>query len=298
MAGHAPLYPGQEAIQAQAGLMARTVEDLALAFGVLCPLQESTGPLRIGVFTNNGIIAPAPALRRAVREAGAALSNHGLDLQEWTPPDMTEAWVDYLGILFADGSAASRRTARGSRLTPALRKVFAAGRFPRGLLSGVSAPLLRAIGQRHLAETMRGMGYISAHRYWELLARRAAFRTLFAKELERHRFDAIICPPDAVPALRHDTRWYLAFSYTAIWNMLDMPAGVVAATRVRADEESDRVPGADWAEREAQRCEQQSAGLPIGVQVVGRQLREDVVLRIMRVLEKSFSASPEYPLNN
>ncbi len=296
MEGHAPLYPGQEAIRAQPGLMARTVEDLSLAFQVLCPLREAAGPLRIGVFTDNGIIAPAPALRRAVREAAAALSNNGLHVEEWAPPDMTEAWVDYLGILFADGSAATRRPARGSRLTPAVRKVFACGRIPRGLLSGVATPLLRALGQHQLAETTRGMGYVSAHQYWQLLERRARFRDHFLKELDRHRFDAVICPPDAVPALRHDTRWYLAFSYAAIWNLLDMPAGVVAATRVRPDEESDRAPGADWAEREARRCEHQSAGLPIGVQVVARERREDVVLYIMRVLEEHFRKSEHYPV--
>jgi fatty acid amide hydrolase len=51
----------------------------------------------------------------------------------------------------------------------------------------------------------------------------------------------------------------------------------------------------DVAEREAQRCERQSAGLPIGVQVVARHWREDVVLRVMRILEDHFRKSPEYP---
>jgi fatty acid amide hydrolase len=155
---------------------------------------------------------------------------------------------------------------------------------------------LRLLGQRQVAETMRGMGYVSADKYWQALERRAAFCERFANELARHRFDLILCPPDAVPALRHDTRWYLAFSYAAIWNLLGMPAGVVAAGRVRADEESDRVTGVDVAEREARRCEQESAGLPVGVQVVARHGREGVVLRVMRVLEEHFRKSPDYPV--
>jgi fatty acid amide hydrolase len=224
------------------------------------------------------------------------MANSGAQVEEWTPPDMSEAWVDYLGILFADGSASARRMARGSRLTPAVRKVFAAGRFPRGVLSGIATPILRGLGQHHLAQTMRAMGRISADQYWQLLDRRAAFCERFEEELDRHRFEVIICPPDAVPALRHDTRWYLAFSYAAIWNLLDMPAGVVAATRVRPDEESDRAPGSDVVEREARRCEQESAGLPVGVQVVARQGREDVVLRVMKILEVHFRTSPDYPV--
>jgi len=295
MAGHAALYPGQEAIQNQPGLMARTVDDLTIAFQALSPMPQTNEPLRIGVYTHNGIVAPGPAVRRAVNEAATALANCGAHVEEWTPPEMSEAWLTYLGILFADGSASARRAARGSKLTPAAHKVFLCGRLPRRLLSGGSALLLRALGQRHLAETMRGMGHISADEYWQLLERRAVFRERFLKELDRCRFDAFVCPPDAVPALRHDTRWYLAFSYAAIWNLLGMPAGVVAATRVRADEESDRTPGADWAEREARRCERQSAGLPVGVQVVGRHWREDVVLRIMRMLEEHFRRAPDYP---
>jgi len=295
MAGHRPLYPGQEAIRAQPGLMARSVDDLARALQCLSPTEHKPGALRIGVYTHNGIIAVAPALRRAVREAAAVLASSGAHVEEWTPPDMTEAWVVYLGILMADGSAAARRIARGSRLTPTVRKLFLCGRVPRGVLAGVAAPLLHALGQHHVAEATRGMGYVSADEYWQLLERRAAFCEHFADEIDRHQFDAIICPPDAVPALRHDTRWYLAFSYAAIWNLLGMPAGVVAATRVRPDEESDRAPGMDVAEREAQRCERQSAGLPIGVQVVARHWREDVVLRVMRILEDHFRKSPEYP---
>lgn len=292
--GHAPLYPGQQAIEAQPGLMARRVEDLELALHALSPLERtSSGPLRVGFFTHNGIIAPAPALRRAVREAAAALEKCGAHVEEWTPPDMTDAWIAYLGILFADGAASSRRVARGSKLTPAVRKVVLAGRFPRRWLSGVSVPLLDALGQHHLADVMRGMGRISADDYWRLLDRRAKFCDRFRKELDHAGFDAIICPPDAVPALRHDTRWYLAFSYAAIWNLLGMPAGVVAATRVHPDEESDRMPGVDWVEREARHCEIGSAGLPVGVQVIARHWREDIVLRVMRLLEGHFPNDPE-----
>ena len=286
MYGHALLFPGQEAIQAQPGLLARRVDDLDLALRLLSPLQQTaSGVLRIGFFTGNGIVAPAPSLRRAVTEAAAALEKYGAQVEEWKPPDMTAAWIAYFGILFADGSASSRRIARGSRLTPAVRKVFFAGRFPRGLFSGFCAPLLEALGQHQLAQIMRGMGRISADHYWRLLHRRAAICEGFRTELDRRGFDAIICPPDAVPALRHDTRWYLAFSYAAIWNLLGMPAGVVTTTQVRSGEESDRRPGRDLAERDARRCELGSAGLPVGVQVVARHGREDIVLRIMRALE-------------
>jgi fatty acid amide hydrolase len=74
-------------------------------------------------------------------------------------------------------------------------------------------------------------------------------------------------------------------------------AGVVAASRVRAGQESDRVSGRSWIDSAAARAEHRSAGLPVGVQVVAPHWREDVVLRVMTVLEEHFREQPEYPSN-
>ena len=78
----------------------------------------------------------------------------------------------------------------------------------------------------------------------QLVAARNSYRARFIAELDRGGFDAIICPPDGLPALRHGSSFYLsdALSHTALFNLLGMPAGVVAATRVRPGEESDRRP--------------------------------------------------------
>jgi Asp-tRNA(Asn)/Glu-tRNA(Gln) amidotransferase A subunit family amidase len=41
--------------------------------------------------------------------------------------------------------------------------------------------------------------------------------------------------------------------------------------------------------------ERDSAGLPIGVQVVSRHWREDIVLAVMQSLEGHFRAQDDYP---
>ncbi len=74
-----------------------------------------------------------------------------------------------------------------------------------------------------------------------------------------------------------------------------MPAGVVAAGRVQEGEESDRQPSKDKIEQTARQVEQGSAGLPIGVQVVARHWREDIVLAVMSTLERYFKTQPDYP---
>jgi fatty acid amide hydrolase len=80
-----------------------------------------------------------------------------------------------------------------------------------------------------------------------------------------------------------------------LYNLLGMPAGVVAATRVRPGEESDRPASKDPVEQAALAVEQGSTGLPIGVQVVARHWREDVALAVMAALEGHFRKQPDYP---
>ena len=70
---------------------------------------------------------------------------------------------------------------------------------------------------------------------------------------------------------------------------------MVAATRVRPGEESDRPPSRDPVERAARAVEEGSAGLPVGVQVVARHWREDVALAVMAALEAHFRNRPDYP---
>jgi amidase len=78
------------------------------------------------------------------------------------------------------------------------------------------------------------------------------------------RYDAILCPVNASPALLHgttlDAERLPGFSYTMTYNVLGWPAVVVQAGTT-------------------------TAGLPIGVQVVARPWREDVALALALRIE-------------
>lgn len=314
MLGHAPIFVGQEAIVAQPGPLARSVSDLDLALKVLAaPGQEAFDPsippvplrepqrelpagLRVAMFTDNGFFKAAPATRRAVREAADALRQRGVTVEEWRPPDVSEAWRVYLGLIFGDGMAGVRRTLRGSKPDWRIRGITLSG-APRILYRIGSWPWA-LLGQKRIADDVRSIGSISTKAYWRLVERRTRYRDAFIGALDAGRYDAIICPVDALPALRHGSSFLLsnALSYTSLFNLLGMPAGVVAATRVREDEESDRAPSLDLVERAARKVERGSAGLPVGVQIASRHWREDVALSIMFSLEEHFQAQPDYPI--
>jgi fatty acid amide hydrolase len=297
MAGHAVLFAGQEAILAQPGPLARNVADLELAMQFLSAddnvaaqpgLEESMPPvklppsasvrldqLRVAMYTQNGVMMVAPGLRRAVLEAASALRDRGCAVEEWQPPEISEAWRIYTGMC--------------GPLDPPIRPMFFAGLFPLRVVSGIS----RSFGipsQKDLP---------TADEYLKLVEAGKFYQERFLRELVRGRFDAVICPPDALPAIRHGSGQHLAdaLSHAALYNLLGMPAGVVAATRVRPGEEEGPADkeSRDLVERAALRTERGSTGLPVGVQVAAWHWREDIVLRIMSVLEEHFKRIPGYP---
>ncbi len=316
MEGHAPLYARQEAIMCQPGPMARCVADLALAMRVLVghekssldpviapapwrdPSAVSLDELRIAFHTSNGIVIPSPAIRRTVVEAARALELRGLIVEEWLPPHLVEMWQLYCKLMFADGFARMRGAARGSEWTRHTRRLLSLGLLPKSAFS-ITPWLLRFVGQNQLAEGARYARPVSVEQCRGLVARRATLRRRFLAALDANRIDAIVCPTFALPALPHTHSILLgeAVSYTAVYNLLGMPAGVVAASRIQTGEESDRVPGRSWIERAARSIEGGSAGLPTSVQVVTRHWREDVALKVMGALEEHFRTSADYPAN-
>jgi fatty acid amide hydrolase len=314
MMGHATIFAGMEAVLAQPGPLARSVADLSLALKILAapgqeafdasiapvplrePPRELPRGLRVAMFTDNGFFQPAPAARRAVREAAEALRARGVTVNEWQPPNVAAAWRIYLGLVFGDGMSGVKQSLKGSKLDWRMRGIVLSAALPK-IFYKLGAWQWALMGQKRIASDARSLGRLSTKAYWRLVDERTRYRAAFIAALDAGSYDAIICPADGLPALRHGASFLLtnAMSYAALFNLLGLPAGVVAATRVRVDEESDREKSFDIVERAARKVEHESAGLPVGVQVAARHWREDVALSIMFALEERFKAQPDYP---
>ncbi len=306
MLGHAEVFPGMEAIICQPGPLARSVADLELVMEIFSkPGPDQTDPtippvpwksskdieiknLRVAVFEDNGFFRPNPGIRRAVREAADTLRAAGVTVETWTPPDVAEAFGLFVGILYAEGWDSPKRIVGNNPRWPVLNQFFQLGLVPNWLLP-FFGPLLDAFGQKTAARTTRVARRLSAAGYWAITDRRTRYRDRFMAALDAGRYDAILCPVDGLPALRHGASFYLteAVSYTTLFNLLGLPAGVVPMTKIRAGEETERPKTSDLADKEAIRVETGSAGMPVGVQVAGRYWREDVVLALMKALENN-----------
>jgi fatty acid amide hydrolase len=307
------LAPGQEAMVPAPGPLGRHVADLALAMQLLAapgeesdetlppvprkaPAEVALAGLRVGFYTDDGWFPPSAACARAVREAAAALAARGARVEEFTPPGVPEAMRIFFGLPSSAGSSWAKPFLEGGPVDPRLKELLLAAQLPHGL-ARLLASMLDLAGQHRRARVLRALGRRSSERYWRLVADRAAYRERFLAADGPGRFDVWLSPPSPTPALTHGACRHLlgAASYTMLWNLLGWPAGVVAATRVRPDEQSGRPASRDPVDAAARAVDSGSAGLPVGVQVAARPWREDLVLAVMAALEEDFRKRPDYP---
>jgi fatty acid amide hydrolase len=298
----------------QIGPMARHVADLTLAMQVLAapgqqefdamvapmtwcdPSRVDVRKLRIGYYVDDEVFTVSPAIRRAVMSAVDALREAGAEVEPFAPPSVAESITLFQRLIFPDGGAAFRRMLGDEAADPRIKHFLQAAALP-DVLRPTLGWLLKRAGQPRLAAGATSIRRRSVDEYRRDLAERAAVTARFLAAMNAERFDAIVCPVHPVPAPRHQASRYLGLisSYTSLYNLLGMPAGTVAATRVRPGEETERTPTREVIERTAHAIEVGSAGLPIGVQVVARHWREDIVLAVMQSLEGHFRAQSDYP---
>lgn len=305
---------GQRAIVSQVGALARRVDDLALAIQIIndgsSPASEPPRPLgdpatvdlarlRVAWYTDDGTFDPAPAVRRAVTEAVAALAGQGAQVTQWRPPDVPHALDLAVGVLSADGGRSYVETLGRDKREPSIAQLMLLARRSRPTLAMLGG-LLRLLGQRRTARVLRNFGHRDTQHYWRLVEAQMAYQDRFRQALDDDAggsVDVIVCPANPLPALHHGASRDLvtAGAYSMLYNVLGYPAGVVPMTRVRPGEESDRRGSVDLMERAARRTERGSAGLPIGVQIVARPWREHVALAAMRAVEHAARAQPDFP---
>ena len=309
------IFPGNEAIPDSAGPLARAVADVALAYSVLAapgleredrravpaplgpPPETAVQGLRIGVYEDDGYFPVSAGVRRVVREAAAALQGCGAVVESFRPPAVAEGQALFYALLSAGGGHGWKRLLGKEKPDPRVGDLLQLATIPDPLRPLVGA-LLRRQGRRYAASLVPVARRRSASGYLDLIAARDRYRDGFAAAVQQGRFDALLCPPNALPAFTHGASRELAqcsVCYTALYNLLGWPAGVVPVTRVRDEEATGGPSGNDPAARAARRVIAGSAGLPLGVQIVAQPWREDVALTVMAAVEAACRNRPDYP---
>jgi fatty acid amide hydrolase len=312
--GRYSLPIGQRAIVSQVGILARQVTDVALGIEIInggrnpnveppMPLGEpgkvDVSQLRIAYYTDDGTFSVAPAVKRAVLEAVAALKSCGAKVTEWSPPNVNQALDIFFGILSADGGRGAREALGQNKRDPRIASLILFAQRSRPTLA-VLGSLLGSIGQEGLARSLRNFGYKDTFHYWQLVEAQMEYQRRFLEALDtadNGPFDIILCPACSLPALTHGSSRDLvtAGGYAPLYNVLGYPTGIVPVTRIKLGEEVGRGQSRDIVEQVARKVEMGSAGLPVGVQVVARPWREHIALAAMRAIEQTLQAGGDYP---
>jgi fatty acid amide hydrolase len=293
------LFGHVSGVHDSAGPIARSVADLKLAMDVLgAPVHDAAlDGLVIGVYDDDGFMTASAAVRRAVHQAAGVLETAGARVVRFEPPSVLEALDIFYGLFTADGGAAFVTLVAGEQKDPRVAQLMQLATMSGWLRPVLGAGLMVA-GQRRLSHLIRTTGLRTAAQTQALVARRDAYHGRFEAAVKAAGVDVLLCPPNALPALTHGASADLgpaSVSYTALYNLLGWPAGVVPVTRVRPVETDRRPRGGDMMDRAARRVDAGSAGLPVGVQVAARPNREDLILAVMAAVETALSGSVDYP---
>jgi fatty acid amide hydrolase len=305
---------GQRAIVSQVGVLARTVDDVALGLEVINggrtpdveppmplgdPVKVDVSQLRVAYYTDDGTFKVAPAVRRAVIEAADILRSKGAQVTEWQPPEVSRAVEIFFGIFSADRGRIGCSILGRDKRDPRIATLLLLAQRSRPTLVMIS-DLLKLLGQRGMAGLLHNFGHRDTVHYWQLVEAQEDYQFRFLDALDHDKggpFDVILCPACALPAFPHGASRDLvtAGGYAILYNVLGYPTGIVPFTRVRDDEEVQRQPSRDLMELAAYKAEIGSVGLPIGVQVVARSWREHVALAAMHAIEEVACTHEDYP---
>ncbi|CAF3415381.1 unnamed protein product [Rotaria socialis] len=313
---------GQLNIRATAGPLARCTDDLVLVMRSF--LQENmwhNDPelirqpwrnerfidkkrLTIGFYTNDTWFPAAPACIRAVNEAAEALRKVGHTVIPYTPIDVPEALRLFLGIIGADGNRHLLESLEKEPINSLYKQLFQAAKLPN-FLRPLLARLLRIFGERRNAHVILSVGSKTAHEYFDLIIDMQKYVQKWLDDLKSNNIDLLLAPVNGLPAYRHGQSGHLfhSCSYTLLFNILHFPVGVVPVTLVRDDEQYYEDIGNlnnDMVTSLAKDVCRQSAGLPIGVQLIGWPNDDERVLGVMKELETTIgnNSSPIPKLAN
>jgi fatty acid amide hydrolase len=249
----------------------------------------------VGVFLDDGLVPVSHSVARAVRRAGEVLAERGCIVEPFTPPDPATQIYGYFAALSADDGATIMRGLAGGEIDPVIQSLLNLVRVPQKL-RGLGGRVASVLGEERLGRLLGGMGRKPVEEFWRLTQQFRTYRFAVLDALDAAKIDVVLSPAHATPALPHGLSrdFLVAGSHSMLWNIVQFPGGVVPVTTVR-ESEGHRDSAGDRLEKRAAEVDRRSPGLPVGVQVVARPWREDLVLATMKAIEESVAGDEGVP---
>ncbi|KAH9222070.1 fatty-acid amide hydrolase [Leptodontidium sp. 2 PMI_412] len=268
---------GQESVKCVIGPLARSIDDISLMMQTildqepwdtevaLLPLPwksvESSKDITVGIMWSDGIVHPHPPMTRALKKAKAKLQAGGIKVIDWEPFKSMEILQLIVTLFFPDG-----------------------GKAITGLVAASGEPM-----NNEATSFLQHARELTVTENWACNAQRDQLRAEFHALMKERGVDVILCPPYVGGAPERNKMDY--GTYTMLWNLLDQPA-LVFPTGAVVDPELDPV---EIDYKPTNPIDQQQydkydpkvfEGAPIGLQVVGKHLRDEETVAAARLIEQ------------
>ncbi|MCI4375046.1 hypothetical protein PGIGA_G00104510 [Pangasianodon gigas] len=300
---------GVKTAMSAVGPLARDVESLALCMrALLCTdmfaldptvppipfnqqVYESSEPLRIGYYENDGYLQPSPSMSRALRETKELLEKAGHTLIPFNPPRIFTAFHEFVarGGL-ADGAVTLLKHFKEGPVDPGLQHQVSHWGLPKFMKKMISL-LLRPIYPRMAAVIHATCGVSSPADLWKQHKEVEDYIHETLAEWRKLELDVLLCPMlGPAYSFNYTGKLNSALSYVALYNVLNFPVGVVPVTEVTAEDEDQlkhyRGNFGDVWDKLFVKAIRGGVGLPIAVQCVALPWQEEMCLRLMREVEE------------
>ncbi|KAK7144203.1 hypothetical protein R3I94_010582 [Phoxinus phoxinus] len=300
---------GQKSVLSSIGPLARDVESVALCMrALLCQdmftldptvppipfnqkVYESSEPLRIGYYENDGFQQPSPSMARVFRETKALLEGAGHTLVPFPPLRLYEVFHEFAfkGVM-ADGGATLFSHLKSGPIDSCLRDQALLLRIP-GFVKKLLSVVVKPVFPRLSASLNATVGVGSIEELWRHHVNIEEYIDEVIAEWRRLNVDVLLCPMLG-PAynFHYCGRLTSALSYTSLYNLLNFPAGTVAVSTVTEEDEAQLsqykgVFGDVW-DKLFVKAVKDGVGLPVAVQCVSLPWQDEMCLRFMREVEK------------
>ncbi|KAF8996208.1 amidase signature enzyme [Cyathus striatus] len=313
--GNATSIPGQEGVPAVYSPMARTLEDLETFWkGVMSmspwkydhtvhpiPWREvefkNPGKPKWGVIRHDGFVTPSPACERALDTVIEALKAQGHEVIELTPPSIPNLIQIGAQLLLADGlRTCTDPISYFESNDPGVAQGLKMFQLP-SILRKLYTWYIRYVKHDNIyASLLDGYSEKSVYEFWKLVALREGEKQKWKEYLDSTGVELTLTVPNALPAVPDGGMKYgwRACGYSFMFNILDYTAGVLPVTKVssaldglgKGFRSSNAVEGKVYEMYDAKGMH----GLPVGVQVAGRRLEEELVLKGMWIVKGALEA--------
>jgi len=302
------------------GPLGKCVDDLALILNEIygqfkrdcrnCPLpfnktqyneySNTSKKLKIAYILDDEYCEVCPAVKNCLQEVVKKLEGLGHQMIEFPWKNFKE-FIIYGYVHFGAGETLSHkimRVGKGEYPHKMLLSNTAADKFP-SFVKKILIKLMAKMGEKRVSEVLDVFIKAENPNFLDKCSEeKDKMKNKFYKLWLEEDFDAIISPVTPFPAvpLGLGPQLTILFPFTIMYNILEMPSGVVPIRKIRKDEEFYVSKHKDSKTEALKKIMVKSEGLPVAIQVGALPFKDEVALGLMKQIERIFNFH-EHPEN-